>query len=183
MKLLTLAAALALVATSFASPVFAQAPAARAAQAQEPTGVDAVVALVSAGISEAFILKSIQNGGTAYNLTPSDLVRLKTAGASDRVIEAMLSPTTAPVAAAPVMAAPVAAPIAAPAVAAAPQQAPSRGSSFMRRLGDRLAATAEQTVDNAVNSAATAADNAAAKATGAVDKKLGAVTGTTTPKR
>jgi len=165
MKLYTLVA---LAISLMASPTFAQVRAAAPA-AQASTGIDAIVALVNAGIAEAFILKSIQNGGTAYNLTPTDLVRLKTAGASDRVIEAMLNPASVTsTAATPAVAAPVP-----PPTAAAPPQTSSGKPSFMQRLGNRLAATAEQTVDNMANSAATAADNASAKATKSVDKKLG----------
>lgn len=55
-----------------------------------PYGVDDVVKLSRAQISEDIILNYVQNSGTIYNLNPNDIVTLRNQGVSDRVVNAML---------------------------------------------------------------------------------------------
>ncbi len=55
-----------------------------------PYGVDQVLKLVRAQISEDVVVNYIQNSGTVYNLSPDDIVYLRKEGATDRVITAML---------------------------------------------------------------------------------------------
>jgi hypothetical protein len=66
------------------------APSSNAAPAKLPYGVDAVVKLSRAHISEDITLNYIQNSGTIYNLGPEDIVYLRNEGVSDWVINAML---------------------------------------------------------------------------------------------
>lgn len=70
-----------------------------------PYGVEDVLKLTRAQISEDITLNYIQNSGTIYNLGPQDIVYLRNQGVSDRVINAMLdqrqkaaAATTAPAA-------------------------------------------------------------------------------------
>ncbi|HWX19572.1 MAG TPA: hypothetical protein VN578_06665 [Candidatus Binatia bacterium] len=55
-----------------------------------PYGVDDVVKLSRAQISEEIILNYVRNSGTVYNLGPNDLVYLRNQGVSDHVVNAML---------------------------------------------------------------------------------------------
>ena len=55
-----------------------------------PYGVEDVVKLSRAQISEDVVLNYIQNTGTIYSLNPQDIVYLKSQGVSDRVLNAML---------------------------------------------------------------------------------------------
>lgn len=55
-----------------------------------PYGVDDVVKLSRAQISEDVTLNYIQNSGTIYNLGPQDIVNLRNEGVSDKVINVML---------------------------------------------------------------------------------------------
>jgi hypothetical protein len=55
-----------------------------------PYGVDDVLKLSRAQIGDDVILNYIHGMGTVYNLKPVDIVYLKNAGVSDRVINAML---------------------------------------------------------------------------------------------
>jgi hypothetical protein len=87
-----------------------------AAPAKLPYGVEDVVKLSRAQVSEDVTLSFIRNSGTVYNLAPKDIVYLRNEGVSDRVINAMLdqgksvptvagtqaAPTTAPSASVPV---------------------------------------------------------------------------------
>ncbi len=65
-----------------------QAPALPAVQ--YPYGVDDVVKLSRAQISEDIIVNFVQNSGATYSLSSKDIVNLKSEGVSDRVINAML---------------------------------------------------------------------------------------------
>ncbi len=58
--------------------------------AKLPYGAEDIVKLTRSQISEDIILNYVQNSGTSYNLSPSDVVTLKDQGVSDRVIKAML---------------------------------------------------------------------------------------------
>ena len=55
-----------------------------------PYGVDDVLKLSRAQVSEDVIVNYVQNSGIAYNLGPKDLVYLKEQAVSDRVVNAML---------------------------------------------------------------------------------------------
>jgi curli biogenesis system outer membrane secretion channel CsgG len=115
-----------------ATLAFGQAPAAApkpapvkpaaAKPAAAPSPVDSVIESVKAGLSENLIIRTLQRDNKPANLTPADLVKLKNAGVSERIIEVMLDPT-APAAAPAAAAAPAPAP--APAPAAAPVAAPA----------------------------------------------------------
>jgi len=65
-------------------------PSSDAAPAKLPYGVEDVVKLSRAQISEDITLNYIQNSGTIYNLAPKDIVTLRNEGVSDKVINAML---------------------------------------------------------------------------------------------
>jgi hypothetical protein len=69
-----------------AQPTVATAP----APAKLPYGVDDVLKLSRAQIGDEIILNYVKNSGTIYNLGANDIVYLKTAGVSDKVISAML---------------------------------------------------------------------------------------------
>ena len=55
-----------------------------------PYGVEDVLKLSRAQVSEDVVLNFIQNSGTIYNLSPTDIIYLKNEGVSDRVVAAML---------------------------------------------------------------------------------------------
>src|SRR5438105_9318295 len=55
-----------------------------------PYGVDDVLKLSHAQISEDIVLNYVRSSGTIYNLSPNDIVYLKNEGVSDRVLNAML---------------------------------------------------------------------------------------------
>ncbi|MGH8220276.1 MAG: hypothetical protein ACREUT_17185 [Steroidobacteraceae bacterium] len=79
--------------------------------------LDAVIQLVKSGMPDSLVVKTIQKDGKSYTLAPADVLRLRNAGVSNAVIEAMVDASPAP-AAAPV--APRAARVAAAPAAAAP---------------------------------------------------------------
>ncbi len=64
------------------------------------SSVDSVIQSVKAGLSESLIIRTIQRENKPANLTTADLVKLKNAGVSEKIIEVMLDPTSAPAAAA-----------------------------------------------------------------------------------
>ncbi len=66
------------------------APAKDAAPARLPYGVEDVLKLSRAQISEDIVLNYIQTSGTVYNLSPKDIVYLRNEGVSDRIVNAML---------------------------------------------------------------------------------------------
>jgi len=95
-----------------------------------PYGVDDVLKLSRAQISDDIVLNYIHNSGTIYNLGPQEIVYLRNQGVSDRVINAMLdqrkqvtepAAQTAPVPSAPTVS--VAPAQAAPEVPVAPDYA------------------------------------------------------------
>lgn len=137
MKLVSLASLslMAMVLLGQAPPPAAPKPAAAApkpAAAKPPaSSVDSVIQSVKAGLSEGLIIRTIQRENKPANLTTADLVKLKNAGVSEKIIEVMLDPASAPAAStAPAPAAapppPPPAPEPAPvAVSAPPPSAPS----------------------------------------------------------
>lgn len=58
--------------------------------AKLPYGVDDVLKLSRAQVSEDVTMSFIHNSGTIYNLSPGDIVYLRNQGVSDRVINTML---------------------------------------------------------------------------------------------
>lgn len=59
--------------------------------AKLPYGVDDIVKLKRAQISEEVIVTYVLNSGTVYNLTPNDIVNLRNEGLSDRVVTTMMN--------------------------------------------------------------------------------------------
>src|SRR5512147_2707641 len=55
-----------------------------------PYGVEDVLKLTRAQVSEDVTLNYIRNSGTIYNLAPTDIVYLRNQGVSDRVVNTML---------------------------------------------------------------------------------------------
>lgn len=148
----------------FAAPQTTPAPQANQ-QSANANGVDSIIALVQANMSEGLVLKTIQRQNKAYDLTPDDLLKLQKAGVSERIISAMLDPSTAsasapsaapagpPAAAAPpVTAAPAAAP-AAPRTAAGPGAA-NPGASNLAASGAAGPGAASKGAPGSANSAA-----------------------------
>lgn len=77
--------------------------AAPAASPQKNLTIDDVLKLSKAGIGEDVVISKIRKNGQAFDLSPDQMLQLKTAGVSDKVIQAMLDPAAAqpaPVAAA-----------------------------------------------------------------------------------
>jgi curli biogenesis system outer membrane secretion channel CsgG len=67
-----------------------------AAPAKAPaSGVDTVIALVKGGMSEARVIKTLQDEGKVYKLSTSDLLKLQSAGVSEAIIAAMTEPSAA----------------------------------------------------------------------------------------
>jgi hypothetical protein len=114
-----------------------------AAPAGQPdaNGVDTIISLVKANMSEALVLKTIQRQNKAYDLTPQDLVKLQQAGASETIINAMLDPSSA-TAAKPAPAA-VPPPAAAPAAPVAPA-APAASATASKNASSSPAAGCPQ---------------------------------------
>lgn len=81
----------------------------------QPLEVADVKALAKAGVSDDLIISQIHNSRTVYHLGTSDIIALKTAGVSERVIDFMINtpssavatPPTASVASEPVVPTPV----------------------------------------------------------------------------
>ena len=89
--------------------------AADAAPVKLPYGVEDVLKLSRAQVSEDVILTFIHNSGTIYNLAPNDIVYLRNEGVSDHVISAMLDQRTNVPAETAAQTAPPSAPATAPA--------------------------------------------------------------------
>src|SRR5678815_4812796 len=68
-----------------AAPVKAAAP-----KAAQSSAVDSVIESVKAGLSESLIIRTLQRENKPANLAPADLVKLKNAGVSEKIIEACL---------------------------------------------------------------------------------------------
>lgn len=128
MKRLNLAAIGAIVVlelVSFPMKVSAQSGLhARTAKPASGMTVDDVIRLTTAGLSEDIIIQQIRNKGQAFDLTTDQLIALKSAHVSDRILQCMLDPSKPDLALVPArepeprvgtrQAAPVAAPAAVP---------------------------------------------------------------------
>ncbi len=55
--------------------------------------VDDVIKMSKAGLSDGIIVQQIRKNGHAFDLTPDQLIQLKTASVSDRVISVMMDPS------------------------------------------------------------------------------------------
>ena len=75
--------------TTTAAPATAPAAARDTSAVKVPYGVDDILKLSRAQVSEAVTLNYIQNSGTIYGLSAKDIVYLKSEGVSDNVINAM----------------------------------------------------------------------------------------------
>ena len=104
-----------------------------------PAGVQDVIKLAQAGVSEDVILAQIKNSPATYNLTADQIIELKIDGVSQPVIKALLNgggspiPANSPAPAAPPASIPLTAtaPPPAPApVVAVPASAPPTAASF-----------------------------------------------------
>ena len=56
------------------------------------SGVDEVIELISSGASESMVITTLQEQGKPYNLSLSDLLKLRKAGVSENVIKVMRNP-------------------------------------------------------------------------------------------
>jgi len=77
-----------------------QAPArARSAGAASGLTVEDVIKLAKAGLSEDIVIQQIKKNGRAFDLSTDQLIALKTANVSDRIVQVMLDPSKADAAA------------------------------------------------------------------------------------
>jgi len=84
-----------------AAPKAAPHPAPTSAPKSAATGapsndVDTVIQLVKSGMPDSLVVKTIQKSGKNYTLAPADVLRLRNAGVSNAVIEAMVDGSAAP---------------------------------------------------------------------------------------
>jgi hypothetical protein len=76
--------------------VSGQAPArARSAAIQSGLTAEDVIKLAKAGLSEDIIIQQIRKNGRAFDLSTDQLIALKTANVSDRIVQVMLDPSKA----------------------------------------------------------------------------------------
>jgi len=125
--------------------------------AAQTTDVDSIIELMKGGMSESLLLKTIQRQGKTYNLTPTEMVKLQKAGASEKIIEALMDPAASPAAPAetaqvptPAAAIPPAAPTATPqpSTQAAGKKEEKKRGGFFSGIGDSLGRAARNTVDS-----------------------------------
>jgi hypothetical protein len=90
--------------------------------------VDDVIKMSKAGLSDGIIVQQIRKSGHAFDLTPDQLIQLKTASVSDRVISIMMDPAQ-PDAPLPL------APVAAPAQAAVDPSLPTEVGVYAKKQG------------------------------------------------
>jgi curli biogenesis system outer membrane secretion channel CsgG len=72
-----------------AKPAAAKPAAKPAAKASTASGVDTVIALVKGGMSESFVIQTLQNEGKTYTLSTADLLKLQQAGVSEAIMHAL----------------------------------------------------------------------------------------------
>lgn len=179
-----------LLLVSLSAALLAQTPA-----KTETSDLDSLVAMVESKLPDSLILKQVQKSGKVYNLQPQDLVRLQKAGASEKLLEALMegpaaaaAPTAPAAPAAPAaLAAPAApAPLApearaageAPAAAAAaeaPAAAPKKKSWLQQRMeqtGQRMMNNGKNSVDRSIDKAASSVENTADRAASSADSKV-----------
>lgn len=71
-------------------------PTVRPARVTPVSPLDTLIELVKSGMSEALITDVIRRDGKVYQLSPANVLALRNAGASEKVIGAMLNPTAPP---------------------------------------------------------------------------------------
>jgi hypothetical protein len=114
-----------------------------AAPASAGPGVEDIIKLAKAGLSEDIIIEQIRKRGQPYDLSTDQILALKAANVSDRIVAFMLDPSNREPAAAPApspvaAAAPPATPSLAPPLAlapAVPTSSPSRQSPLPHEVG------------------------------------------------
>lgn len=79
--------------------------------AQTTLNNDAVMKMVKGGLSDDVVIGMVKSQPAKYATTPDDLIALKGAGVSDKVIAAMVEKMSAPAAPAPAAAAPATGPV------------------------------------------------------------------------
>ena len=92
--------------------------------------VDNVIKLSQAGLSNNVIIGKIKKNGQAFDLSPDELLQLKTAKVNDRVIEVMMDPSKAEAALTP-------APAAATSAASPDPSIPTEVGVYSRKQGDK----------------------------------------------
>lgn len=95
------------------------------ALAQTALTNDSIIKMVKAGLSDDIVVSTVKAQPAHYSTGPDDLIALKSAGVSDRVIAAMIERMNAAASAAPAPAGAIPAP--APAAAAGPPATPAPG--------------------------------------------------------
>ena len=111
------------------------------AEASEVMTNDAIVSMVKAGLGEELILSKIKTSTGQYDTTTNAIIKLKTEGVSDKIIQAMMG---APSAASPALppASSVPAPLATPTPAVPPPGVPGmmvvQGQSLFVKVNDRV---------------------------------------------
>lgn len=118
---------LVVLATTVSIPVLAQTPSGTQPAPLTPKAltVEDIVKMSKAGISEDVIIQKIKKGGQAFDLSPDQMIELKSAGVSDKVVQTMLDPTKSD------------APAAAAAGAAKPaSDMPDEMGVYMKRQGE-----------------------------------------------
>jgi hypothetical protein len=106
--------------------------------AQEVLNNDSVIKLAGSGLSEGMVVNIVNTQPGKYSLTPDDLIALKKAGVSERIMRAMLNKSAsgqAPATAAPVSESPAAATAVTGGAAPANEGKPSRASPVGTGLG------------------------------------------------
>lgn len=176
-----------LLLVSLSAALLAQTPA-----KTETSDLDSLVAMVESKLPDSLILKQVQKSGKVYNLQPQDLVRLQKAGASEKLLEALMEgPAAAAAPTAPAAPAALAAPAApaplapearaageAPAAAAAaeaPAAAPKKKSWLQQRMeqtGQRMMNNGKNSVDRSIDKAASSVENTADRAASSADSKV-----------
>ncbi len=90
--------------------------------------VDDVIKMSKAGLTDGIIVQQIRKNGRAFDLTPDQLIQLKTAAVSDRVISVMMDPSQPDAPPPPV-------PVAAPAQAAIDPSLPTEIGVYAKKQG------------------------------------------------
>jgi hypothetical protein len=173
-----------LLLVSLSAALLAQTPA-----KTESSDLDSLVSMVESKLPDSLILKQVQKSGKVYNLQPQDLVRLQKAGASEKLLEALMEGPAAPAAPAAPAVAPsqpaTPAPLApeargaaeAPAAAAAAEApaAPKKKSWLQLRMeqtGQRMVNNGKNSVDRSIDKTASSVENTADRATATADSKV-----------
>jgi len=151
----------------------------------ESSDIDSLVAMVESKLPDSLILKQVQKSGKVYNLQPQDLVRLQKAGASEKLLEALMeggpAPAVTPAAPAAAAAPPTPAALAPDATPAAPAAsadapvAPKKKTWLQQRMeqtGQRMLNNSKTSMERSIDKAASSVENSADRATSSADSKV-----------